>query len=132
MTTPSYSQTPNTGIAFDQSEYLGRIAAALENIAANSASISNTLSTVSTTISAISNHIATVDTNVGIMATNSTKIEGHQSRIKDLANGTDDGIQMVSPWEWISVATVLRVLNEQHADLTALRSDVNSLPKTKS
>ena len=57
MTTPSYSQTPNTGIAFDYSTYLERIATSLENLETSQTSIATSLETIASSVTGLTTSI---------------------------------------------------------------------------
>jgi hypothetical protein len=91
-TTPSYSTTTNTGIAFDFSPFLDRMATALETIATKSTSIDSSLSTISTTLTSIKTDLDTLSTN--------------STTVKNLATG--HGIHMVGPYDWIGLINVYR------------------------
>ena len=104
MTSPSYSRAPNTGISFDQSSYLERIATALETLATNSTAVTNSIATIDTNISTIATQITTLATQATTLATNSTTITG-------LATG--HGIHFVGPYDWLGLINVYRSLIEQ-------------------
>lgn len=115
MTTPSYSQSPNTGIAFDQSAYLERIATALETMAANSTAIKNSLTSI--------------DTNITTQTVNLTSIKNNLNTLTTLAQGT--GIHMIGPYEWVGISSMIKVFQQTNQDLVALKNYVEaSVPRT--
>ena len=105
-TTPSYSTATNTGIAFDFSPFLDRIATALETIATKSTSIDTTL--------------ASIKTDLDTLATNSTTV-------KNLATG--HGIHTVGPYDWLGLINVYRSLIEQ-GSITDINGNVSEAQQT--
>ena len=104
MTVASYSQTPNTGIAFDQSAYLERIATALETIATNSTAVKNSIASIDTRIN-------TIVTNTTNIATQTTTLATNSNTVTELATGT--GIHYVGPYDWMALINVYKALIEQ-------------------
>lgn len=97
MTAASYSQTPNTGIAFDQSAYLERIASALETLATNSTTIKDSISNIST--------------NTDTIAANTTTLATNSTTLTELGQGT--GIHMIGPWDWIGLVSLYKLFIEE-------------------
>lgn len=80
----------------DYSAVYGRIATALETIAANSTNIKNSLTSIDTQITTIATRTTTLATNSTTMTT--------------LATGP--GIHIVSPYEWIGYASLYKLYVE--------------------
>ena len=110
-TAPSYSTGTNTGIAYDFSPYLDRIATALETIATNSTTIATNSTSISSTLSSIKSDLDTMKTNSTTMAT--------------LASGT--GMHVIGPYDWIGYASLYRLFVEEGKllDLTEVVSSAD-------
>lgn len=103
-TTPSYSSSTgftgsaggSTGIAFDFSPYLDRMATALETIATKTTNIDSTLTTMSTTLTNIKTDLDNISSNSTTTANNLTNINSYANTISKLAAGSKDLITSIS------------------------------------
>lgn len=80
----------------DYSAVYGRIATALETLAANSTDIKTSLSSINT-------HLSTVAVNTTTISTNSTTM---------ITLATGPGIHIVSPYEWVGYASLYKLYVE--------------------
>jgi hypothetical protein len=126
----------------DYTSYYASIAIALETIATNSTSIKTTLASMKTDLDTIASNSTTIASNSTTMASNSTSITTtlagmktdldaltlNSTTITGLATG--DGFHIVGPWEWLGFASIVKLLQDKGADFDALKSAVESLPKS--
>lgn len=102
-------------IGIDYTEYYSRIATAMETIATNS--------------TAIKNSIAAIETQQTTLVTQQTTIANKITALEARAAGA--GIHTVSPWEWIGISSMVRVLQQTNVDLVELKNYVeNNVPRT--
>jgi hypothetical protein len=118
MTAPTYSQSPNTGIAFDQSSYLERIATALETLATNSTAVKNSIANIDTSVATVATQTTTIAAQTTIVAAQTTTVaskqtamETYQKKLKELGETT--GIHVVGPYDYLGLINVYKSLIEQ-------------------
>lgn len=118
------------GIAIDYTTLYGRIATALETIATNSTAIKNSLSAIATSQGTIATNHALIATSQGTIALKQTSLATDLTFLKSLA--TNDGLKIVSPYDWLSSATSAGYngnTDELTASLNRIKSISNLIPR---
>jgi len=107
-TTPTYSTGTNTGIAYDFSPFLDRMASALETIAIKTTSIDSTLTAIKTDLDTIATNTTGIKTDLDTMAANSTIMA-------KLAQGYTELITTISATGGASGQNVINTLSNTSA-----------------
>ena len=67
-----------------------------------------------------------------LLVSNTEILSNNSSEFVDLAAGrTNSGVKILSPWEWLSMSSIVKLYTEQGLDLTALKKSVDVLPKSE-
>lgn len=130
--TESTSTTGSVDIEIDYTAFYDRIADALETIATNSTTIKDdlalikaSLSTIATDTTSISGSASTVSTNVATMTGNTTSIKDDIASLEE--RGRTKGIKIISPWEWIGIASIVKIFDEKKEDYKKMKARVEQL-----
>jgi hypothetical protein len=109
------SSTTNitNSIAIDYTSYYKRIAHSLETIATNSTSIASNIQTITSNTTQIASALAMISTDTRTIST--------------LATGS--GITTVSPWDWLSLSSLIYYYQSNGIDPYELKRIVESYPK---
>ena len=67
-----------------------------------------------------------------LLVSNTEILSNNSSEFVDLAAGrTNSGVKILSPWEWLSMSSIVKLYAEQGLDLNVLKNSVDALPKSK-
>lgn len=127
--------TDGISVAIDYTAYYDRIATALETIATNSTTIKNDLASIKDDIDTIATQLTTVATQTTTIATQTTTVATQQTTIATKVSSLEDraknnGIKVLGPWEWLGLASIVKLYDEKNVDYNALKARVEQIPKS--
>lgn len=95
----------------DYTDLVARLATALESLADSTSSLAESTASIATNVETITQKISSIDTSMSTVASKISSMESHSSDIRNLAVGP--GIHMISPYEWVGLASLYKMLIEQ-------------------
>jgi hypothetical protein len=113
-------------IAFDYSDHLDRVVTALEQLSLSMAfiadkmdNISNKIDNISDRMSNISENSNSITSSQAVIADKQSAIEIYQKKLKELAEG--NGIRIVTPYEWVTLVSIYKLLIEENGLINGIR-----------
>lgn len=137
ITYSSYNQSNNliasiysaSNSAFNQSNNLVASVYSASNSSYNQSN--NLIASVYTVANTANVNSVDLMTVLGQLVSNTEILSNNSVEFIDLAAGrTNSGVRIISPWEWLSMSSIVKIYAEEGADLAALKRQVDALPKS--
>ena len=111
LTTVNGTTNTSIAIAYDYSPYYERIATSLETIATQVTALTTQTTIIATQSVTLASQTTIIATNTTAISNTLSDIEGHQQKVRELAEGT--GIRMIGPYDVFGMVSIYRLLIEK-------------------
>ena len=88
------------------------------------------VSSLNTSSQSLADITSEINDKVNSSNVTSEELSATVSRIKELAEGANDGIKVLGPWEWVGISSLIKLYQEQGVDLNELKAVIDAVPKS--